>query len=291
MFTKSYSIAKEYTFPLIVSIRFFDKTIESGLGAFVVLNDEGWSMTAAHNFGVAFAFNQHQQDQKSYMEKIEKINSNKQIKDQQRKILAKAIKPDSKWITDFSILLGGKSIQIQEHYIYGEHDIAFFKIDKSVISGQKIFPKIVDPLKLQPGKSLMKLGYPFVELKTIFNDVSKTFELPSDQLLIPFFPIEGIYTRNLIKGKTDDESMDIMYLETSSPGLKGQSGGPICDLDGNIYAIQSQNVTLPLGFKGKTEVKNKVIEENQFLNVGIGVHPKTIVELLKKHNIRFETAE
>lgn len=290
MFTKSYDIAKKFTFPLIVSIRFQSKKIESGLGAFVILNDEGWLMTAAHNFGVAFAFNQHQKEYKEFLEKVDRINSNKEIKDHQRKIHAKALQPNPNWITDFAILLGGNPIQIQEYYIYAEHDIAFFKVDKSVISGQTIFPKIIDPTIIKPGRSLMKLGYPFVEIKPLFNESTNSFELSSDQLSVPFFPIEGIYTRNLIKGKTDDSSMDIMFLETSSPGLKGQSGGPICDIYGNLYAIQSQNVTLPLGFKGKTEVSNKVIEENQFLNVGIGVHPKTIVELLKKHNIRFETA-
>ena len=82
--------------------------------------------------------------------------------------------------------------------------------------------------------------------------------------------------------------MDIIFLETSSPGLKGQSGGPICDTKGNIYAIQSQNMTLPLGFKGTIEENKKIVEENQFLNVGIGVHPQTIVGLLNKHNIKFD---
>lgn len=79
----------------------------------------------------------------------------------------------------------------------------------------------------------------------------KIFEI-KDLASIPFFPIEGIYTRDVYSGKTQDDLMDILFLETSSPGLKRQSGGPICDADGNIYAIQSQNFTLPLGFKGVT---------------------------------------
>ena len=114
---------------------------------------------------------------------------------------------------------------------------------------------------------------------------------PFPVLPLPLFPIEGIYTRNLLQGKTADGSMDILYIETSSPGLKGQSGGPIFDTDGNVYAIQSQNVTLPLGFKGTVEVNGKKIEENQFFNVGIGVHPSTIEFLLKKHNIKHDIAQ
>ena len=47
-------------------------------------------------------------------------------------------------------------------------------------------------------------------------------------------------------------------------------------------------MTLPLGFTGKVEIKGKIIEENQFLNVGIGVHPETIKYFLDKHNIKHE---
>src|SRR5207253_1037254 len=126
-----------------------------------------------------------------------------------------------------------------------------------------------------------------VDVKSVFDVTAGKFELPSNLLPVPFFPIEGIYTRNLLSGKAQDQTTDIMFLETSSPGLKGQSGGPVCDIYGNIYAIQSQNVTLQLGFKGTVEINNKMVEENQFLNVGIGVHPKTIVELLNRHRIRF----
>ena len=291
MFAKSYDIAKSFTHPLVVTIRFLDKTIDSGLGAFVIINNDGWLMTAAHNLGAAFAFNQHQQELKDHNEKVEKINANKQIKDHKRKAMAKAIKPNPKWITDFAIMLGGQTIAILEYHIHGENDIAFLRVDKSVIVGQTIFPKIIDPTTIKPGTSLMKLGYPFVEVKASFNTTTNAFELPPNLLPVPFFPIEGIYTRNLLSGKTQDQSMDIMFLETSSPGLKGQSGGPICDTEGNIYAIQSQNVTLALGFKGTVEVNKKNVEENQFLNVGIGVHPQTIVNLLNKHNIKFDIAK
>jgi hypothetical protein len=42
MFSKAYEIASKFTHPVIVSMRFFDKTVESGLGSFIILNDEGW---------------------------------------------------------------------------------------------------------------------------------------------------------------------------------------------------------------------------------------------------------
>lgn len=290
MFKQAYDIASKYTQPLIVAYRFFDKSVDSGLGTFIILNDEGWIMTAAHNLEVSFAFNQHQQEMKEFQEKVDKINANTQLKEHQRKNLAKAIKPNPKWVTDFMIWFGADNINIQEFHVYGDHDIAFLRIDKSAIKGFTDFPKIKNPNNLKNGTSLCKLGFPFYPINATFDDTAKKFIFPPNLLPIPRFPIEGIYTRNLITGKSQDGTMDVMYIETSSPGLKGQSGGPIVDTDGHIYAVQSKNLTLPLGFKGTVEINGKKVEENQFINVGIGVHTQTIVTLLDKHKIKHDIA-
>lgn len=286
MFSKAYEIAKKYTLPLVVTLRFFDKTIEGGLGSFIILNEDGWLMTAAHNFGASIAFNQHQKEIQEYNDKVQKINGNKQLKVGKKRALLKAIKPNKKWVTNFAILLSGKPIKIEEYYIYGKHDIAFFRINKTAIKNQNIFPKIINPTKIKSGSSLCKLGFPFVEFTPSFNDTNNQFELPKNLLPLPLFPIEGLYTRNLLDGK-EEGGVDVKYLETSSPGLKGQSGGPIFDTEGNIYAVQSKNVTIPLGFTGSVKVKGKTVEENQFINVGIGVHPETLKYFLDKHNIKY----
>jgi len=47
-------------------------------------------------------------------------------------------------------------------------------------------------------------------------------------------------------------------------------------------------MTLPLGFTGSVKIKGKTIEENQFLNVGIGVHPETLTYFMNKHKIKYE---
>jgi hypothetical protein len=291
MFNKAYNIANKFTHPLIVTMRFYDKTVVGGLGSFVIINKEGWCMTAAHNFGAAFTFNQHHKEYLEYQTKINQITTNLEFNAEQKKELVSSLKINSKWLTDFSVLLGGKPMKILQYYLYGENDFALFKVDPKEFEGQAIFPKFMNPANISPGTSLCKLGFPFVEVKPSFDENTKKFSLPANLLPLPLFPIEGIYTRNLLYGKTKDGSMDILYLETSSPGLKGQSGGPIFDTEGNIYAIQSQNVTIPLGFTGTVEVNNQKIEENQFINVGIGVHPKTIEFLMKKHEIKYAIAE
>lgn len=168
--------------------------------------------------------------------------------------------------------------------------MAIFKVDSSAVSTITTFPKIKDYKNIKPGTSLCKLGFPFTQVNATYNEQSNSFIVPPNLFPVPLFPIEGIYTRNINMGKTKDGLMDINYLETSSPGLKGQSGGPIFDTEGNIYAIQSKNTTVPMGFKGIVESNKKKVEENQFINFGIGVHPKTIYDLLTINKIKFDIA-
>jgi|TARA_R110000737_G_scaffold352064_1_gene396511 S1-C subfamily serine protease len=288
MFKTAYEIASKFTQPLILSYRFYDKSVATGLGTFIILNNDGWIITAAHNLAVSSLYVQHQKEIHEYNAKVEAIN---QLHENQKEREFKNLKPNPKWITNFFIWLGNDGIKVEESHVYNDHDIAFLRVDKSVFNGFTDFPKIKNPNNIKIGASLCKLGFPFHSITATFEEQNKQFRFPPELFPIPRFPIEGIYTRNIVEGKSQDGTMDVMYIETSSPGLKGQSGGPIVDLDGNIYAVQSKNVTMPLGFTGFVETNGKRVEENQFINVGIGVHTNTIVSLLNKHGIKFEIAE
>ena len=91
MFKQGYEIASKFTQPLIVAYRFFNNSVESGLGTFIILNDEGWIMTAAHNLDVFFAFDQHRKEMMDYQQEIDKIKSNIQLKESEKKLLFKSI--------------------------------------------------------------------------------------------------------------------------------------------------------------------------------------------------------
>jgi len=79
MFSKAYELARQYTHPVIVSMRFYDKTVESGLGSFIVINDEGWIVTAAHILDPAFAQKQHAKEIEAYNAQIETIKNDKNL--------------------------------------------------------------------------------------------------------------------------------------------------------------------------------------------------------------------
>ena len=78
-------------------------------------------------------------------------------------------------------------------------------------------------------------------------------------------------------------------LETSTPGLRGQSGGPIFDTNGDIWAIQSRTQHYDLGFKPKA--MQSAQEEHQFLNVGLGVHVQTVLGFLDQLGIKYQISD
>jgi len=156
----------------------------------------------------------------------------------------------------------------------------------------KTYPTIKDPVSnLNPGTSLCRLGFPFHELKTSFNEEKGNFELPPEVLPVPLFPLEGIFTRNVLGGKSKDGRYEIKFLETSSPGLKGHSVGPVFDTNGTVWAIQSRTQHFPLGFSPKVIRDGKEVEEHQFLNVGWGIHPEVIVSFLQDNGISFRLSD
>jgi len=111
--------------------------------------------------------------------------------------------------------------------------------------------------------------------------------LADGTLPLPLFPLEGMHTRNIAQGKSADGKIDALYVETSSPGIRGQSGGPIFDKDCNICGIQLRTNHMPLDFKAEATVEGKKVLENQFLNLGVGLHAKTIVDVLISRNVDF----
>ena len=56
-------------------------------------------------------------------------------------------------------------------------------------------------------------------------------------------------------------------------------------------SLQSRTQHFPLGFSPTIEKNSKKIEENQFLNVGWGVHPESIFEFLNEHKIKFDVMD
>jgi len=147
---------------------------------------------------------------------------------------------------------------------------------------------LADSSLIKPGRSLCRLGYPFPEFtnyryNAALDDIEWTLEGKSNT---PRFPLDGIVTR------LRAENSEIIGVEMSTPGLRGQSGGPLFDTRGVIYGMQSSTRHLHLGFDiedrevtvngRKTRVSNY-----PFLHVGQCVHVDVIKNFLREKNIKF----
>jgi hypothetical protein len=134
------------------------------------------------------------------------------------------------------------------------------------------------------GTSLCRLGYPFHQIQATFDESTETFNLGPGVFPIPRFPNDGIHTR-IVMVPSPDGSRTVKLLETSTPGLLGQSGGPIFDRHGNVWAMQCKTQSLPLGFAPAAIVGNQKVVEHQFMHVGWGTHVEDILKFLRLHNV------
>ena len=253
MFEHALTLARGFTRPLVVSTRRASGAVESSVGAYVLVNEGGWFVSAAHQFFVLQGQASGQADP----------------------------------VTNVSPWFGTYDLRLNDVKTFTDLDLAIGHLDGFDPASVPDYPVFKDPSRgMEPGAALCKLGFPFHDLRTTFDEQSGAFRLPGDALPLPFFPIEGIYTRNVAVG-----DRGVTFIETSSAGLRGQSGGPFVDTRGTVWGIQSHTTHYPLGFTPSVREGERVVTEHQFIHVGLGVHPAVVVEQLKEASVRFEVSD
>ena len=180
-------------------------------------------------------------------------------------------------------------IKVSERY-----DIALIKfsgyesIDQQ---GHAVF--IDDSSILKSGKMLCRSGYPFPEFTNF------TYEAATDDIIwtnegnhmTPIFPIEGMLTRHLV-----DNDGTISGIEISTPGLRGQSGGPLFTNTGVVCGMQSMTNHLHLGFDMKNAEmllngKMEKVNNQPFLHVGQCIHVDIIKAFLDAQHVKYYVGE
>ena len=284
MFAAAYSQASAFTKPVIISHVRPDGQCFAGIGSFVVVNDDGWFLTAAHVFTEFENLNTSKNAAAAHAAAEAAIrNDTSLLLDQKKKRLRALGQLDPKGATDFSFWWASDAVAVQNVTRIVDADIAVGRLVPFDPGSVANYPVFKDPAKrIASGTSLCRLGFPFHEIKPTYK--AGIFTLPPETFPVVFFPNEGILTRALIIGQTAEVFTG--FIETSSPGLRGQSGGPIFDQHGTVWAIQSHTSHLPLGFSPPVPNGKPGEKEHQFLNVGRGTHPATIVGLLTKLGVK-----
>jgi S1-C subfamily serine protease len=255
MFARAVQIAQGFTRPLIVSTRLTDGTVTSGCAAFVIVNDDGWMVTAGHVMSEMAAY--------------------------QQQSAAPPGAGDPPPITNVSYWWGKDGVTVAELTVDGLADLAVGRLEPFDRREVLTYPTFGNSARaLLPGTALCRLGFPFHAIGATFIEATGQFQLAEGTLPLPLFPLDGIHTRlyNVVDPTSHRQAS---FIEVSTPGLRGQSGGPVFDPDGIVWGIQSRTVHLPLGFNPKVAVGDREIEEHQFLNVGLAAHVDEVVRLLR----------
>jgi hypothetical protein len=258
---------------LIVSARLANGTVDTQVGTFVVINSDGWAFTAGHLFD---SFVKFQSDQKKIKEAAE-MNDAK----------PGSVEPDMKWITNHSFWFGSDGVRMSRVYVNRQIDIALMKLEN--LNDVKTYPVFRTPESIIPGTSVCRLGFAFSEVKSEFLKDTKAFTIPKGILPLTFYPTEGMHTRDIVEGVTQD-GFDRIFVDTSSPSFRGQSGGPLYDTEGRIYGINVRTQIRRLDFDNVMRPRDELLPEKQYANFGQAVHVRTLIEIMKKNNVSFTTS-
>ena len=142
---------------------------------------------------------------------------------------------------------------------------------------------------LKQGRSLCRLGFPFPEFTNFEYDAAadEIRWTSSGRSQSPRFPIDGMVTRHLA-----DPSGQITGFEMSTPGLRGQSGGPAFDADGRVWGMQSATNHLDLDFDVDIEVhrngRKERVKDSAFLHVGHCVHVDVLKQFMRDNRVAFD---
>ena len=295
MFEKAIEKTLEFTRPLHTIARTYGGLVIPGTATLFFVNGNGVAVTCKHVVNLIPSADNLNQTYAKFKEE-----KNKLVNDAKFKRNLNGLELKYKYNHETTVQLKIKFMNCFdkiEQIVYHVHptlDLAiveFKGFTKTMYTSHAAF--IRDSKNIKQGKYLCRTGFPFPEFNNFKHDPLKDDIEWTDGGITasPSFPIDGIVTRFV-----GDTSGKISGIEMSTPGLRGQSGGPLFDVNGTVYGMQFATNHLHLGFDNKdTEIindgKKSKVSNYPFLHVGRCIHVDPIKEFLREHKIAFSEAD
>lgn len=267
MFAEAIQNASQFTFPYVGLRLLDDGTVNCVVASFVVVNAEGWIVTSAHVIEEIIASGGMKVDDGPQPDKMPGLARSSEI-----------------WA-----LPGFDSLRprIVTGHVNKRADIAIGRLEP--FDGARVaeYPVLRDTSfdPVRQGESVCRLGFPFHGFSADFDNDTGVFRLDASSFPAPQFALDGIVARF---NKRMSNGGFGLFIETSTPGLKGQSGGPLLDKSGRVTGIQSHTAHYDLGFDARYERSDgETIVERQFLNVGYATHVDEVIRMLDGNGVTF----
>ena len=295
MFVDAIEKIDQFTRPVHFIIRYYaGSDIVPGTATLFFVNEDGFVVTCRHVARQILYANSIYENYLKFKGELRKFEKDPGLATQRNLLETKyKITPDSPIRILFNFIhcvSAHKGLTIHLHPTQDLAIVQFRNYESKQYQSYAQFLK--DSRMVKQGRYLCRLGYPFPEFTNYrYNKNTADIEWTTDgKIKTPSFPIDGIITRHI------GDNSEVVGIEMSTPGLRGQSGGPLFDQNGVIYGMQSSTRHLHLGFdQVNREVTidghRKRVSNYPFLNVGHCVHVDVIKQFLKEKNIRYYEAD
>ena len=292
MFIAAIERAAQFTRPIHFITRFWgSQKVIPGSATLFFVNADGWALTCAHVARQLEVSGQVVANYRTFKAERAKVlatgKNRQQLRALERKYNYTSSTPVELLITFLNCVDGQPDLEAR---IHPSLDVALlkFKHFKSLhCTSFPLFSK--DSSALRQGKFLCRLGYPFPEF-TNFEYDSAADEIrwtSTGRPDTPQFPIEGMVTRHL-----GGPGGAVVGFELSTPGLKGQSGGPAFDTEGRVWGMQAATSHLDLDFDVDVEVfrsgQKRRVQDSAFLHVGHCIHIDILKQFMRDNGVAFQ---
>lgn len=292
MFIEAIERVSQFTRPVHSIMRTYTgKNVIPAASTLFFVNEEGYAVTCKHvaeMLSSADAINQHYHN----------FNQEKRAmpQDARYKQLLKGLELKYKMTADRTIQLKNNFVDCVDSmsgftfHLHPTLDLAIIKFnDYKKLHYTQYARFLKNEQSLLQGKFLCRLGFPFPEFTNYtYNSSTDNIEWTNTGINVsPRFPMEGMVTRFLA-----DEPHGLYGIELSTPGLRGQSGGPLFDSNGVVHGMQFSTKHLHLGFDlvDKEIMVNttvKKVSDYSFIHLGQCIHVNTIKAFLQQHNVKY----
>jgi len=234
-----------------------------GLGTYVILNREGWVLTAYHLLlGVA---------------QIHATYSNRPD------VFTRLTRSTHYWEAE--------GIGLRNFVYLAQADLAVAQLEQFDPESVQVYPTLKNPQNPRIGSSLCRMGYPFLNIERVEDEQTGLLKIDPAREIPPFVN-DCLFSRTFIPENSVHDGYPVRFLETSLPGFPGQSGGPVFDDRGRLWGIQSHSCIRSLNHPFGTieelgEDDCTIPKVQQYAHIGRAIHPETLIAFLNHKNIGF----